>query len=71
MAVGFAQGAEAGLALLPDDPRLARYAPLYAARFELLRRVGDEAAAADALQAAIDLSPARPNHALELKGQSL
>ena len=41
VAVGFAEGAEAGLALLPDDPRLARYAPLHAARFELLRRTGD------------------------------
>ena len=40
VAVGFAEGAEAGLALLPDDPRLARYAPLHAARFELLRRSG-------------------------------
>ena len=53
VAVGFADGAEAGLALLPDDPRLARYAPLYAARFELLRRTGDDAAAAAALDSAI------------------
>ena len=34
-------GREAGLALLPDDPRLDRYVPLHAARAELLRRAGD------------------------------
>ena len=56
VAVGFAEGAEAGLALLPDDPRLERYAPLYAARFDLLRRTGDDAGAAAALDTAIALA---------------
>ena len=56
VAVGFADGAEAGLALLPDDPRLDRYAPLHAARAELLRRVGDDAGAEAALDAAIEFS---------------
>ena len=56
VAVGFAEGAEAGLALLPDDPRLDRYAPLHAARAELLRRVGDDAGAEAALDAAIEYS---------------
>ena len=32
VAVGFAAGPEAGLSLLPDDPRLDRYVPLHAAR---------------------------------------
>ena len=56
VAVGFAAGPEAGLALLPEDPRLDRYVPLHAARFELLRRAGDVDAAAAALQTAIGLS---------------
>jgi RNA polymerase sigma-70 factor, ECF subfamily len=44
--------AAAGLASLDalDDPRLDRYLPLHAARAELLRRIGD-AAAADAAYA--------------------
>ena len=46
----------AGLAALPDDPRLERYQPLHAARAELLRRAGDAAGADAALQAAIELS---------------
>jgi RNA polymerase sigma-70 factor (ECF subfamily) len=57
VAIGFAAGPEAGLAALPDDdPRLARYQPLHAARAELLRRAGDVAGADAALQAAIELS---------------
>ena len=48
-AVGFAAGPEAGLALLGPllaEPKLERYAPLHAAHAELLRRGGEEAAAA-------------------------
>ena len=73
VAVGFAEGAEAGLALLPDDPRLERYAPLYAARFDLLRRTGDAAAAAAALDTAIALTTneAERDALRNLKGQSL
>ncbi len=56
VAVGFAEGSEAGLAALPDDPRLERYAPFYAARYELLRRTGDADAAAAALDTAIALT---------------
>jgi len=56
VAIGFASGPEAGLAALPDDPRLERYQPLHAARAELLRRAGDAAGADAALQAAIELS---------------
>ena len=56
VAIGFADGPEAGLAALPDDPRLERYQPLHAARAELLRRAGDVAGADAALQAAIELS---------------
>jgi RNA polymerase sigma-70 factor (ECF subfamily) len=56
VAVGFAAGPEAGLALLPDDARLARYQPLWAARADLLRRAGDAAGAAAALERAIELS---------------
>lgn len=51
VAVGFASGPAAGLTALdalPDDPRLAAYTYLPAARADLLRRLGraDEAAAA-------------------------
>ncbi|HEY6890101.1 MAG TPA: RNA polymerase subunit sigma-24, partial [Solirubrobacter sp.] len=56
VAIGFAAGPEAGLAALPDDPRLARYQPLHAARAELLRRAGDAAGAEAALAVAIELS---------------
>ncbi|MDA0163430.1 RNA polymerase subunit sigma-24 [Solirubrobacter ginsenosidimutans] len=56
VAIGFAAGPEAGLAALPDDPRLARYQPLHAARAELLRRAGDVAGAEAARQVAIELS---------------
>jgi RNA polymerase sigma-70 factor, ECF subfamily len=48
VAVAFADGALAGLAILDtlrDDPRLDRYQPLHAARAELLRRAGDTSAA--------------------------
>ena len=58
-AVGFAVGPQAGLELLEPllgDPALERYQPLYAAQADLLRRVGDRAAAARAYERAIVLS---------------
>jgi len=58
-AVGFAHGAQAGLALLApllSDPALERYQPLYAAHAELLRRAGDQEGAARAYERAIGLS---------------
>jgi RNA polymerase sigma-70 factor (ECF subfamily) len=59
VAVGFADGPQAGLDLLTpllDDPALARYQPLQAAHAELLRRAGDRAGARRAYQRAIELS---------------
>jgi RNA polymerase sigma-70 factor, ECF subfamily len=59
IAVGFAEGPAAGLALLDGldaDRRLARYQPLHAARAELLRRAGDAAGAGAAYENAIALS---------------
>jgi RNA polymerase sigma-70 factor (ECF subfamily) len=59
VAVGFADGPRAGLALLEplvDDPTLAEYQPLYAAQAELLRRTGDDKDAAEAYRRAIELS---------------
>jgi RNA polymerase sigma-70 factor (ECF subfamily) len=59
VAVGFARGPQAGLELLEpllNDPGLERYQPLYAARAELLRRVGDRAGAALAYERGIELS---------------
>ncbi|HEX2084684.1 MAG TPA: sigma-70 family RNA polymerase sigma factor [Solirubrobacteraceae bacterium] len=59
VALGFAQGPKAGLALLGrlgDDPRLDRYLPLHAARADLLRRAGDAAGADAAYAKAIALS---------------
>lgn len=58
-AVGFADGPHAGLALLAPlltDARLDRYQPLHATHADLLRRVGDDRAAAAAYQRAIELS---------------
>jgi RNA polymerase sigma-70 factor, ECF subfamily len=58
-AVAFAEGPDAGLALLAPllgDPALARYQPLHAAHAELLRRAGDRAGAARAYERAIALS---------------
>jgi RNA polymerase sigma-70 factor (ECF subfamily) len=55
VAVGFARGPEAGLALL-DGLDLPRYQPLAAARAELLRRAGDVAGADAAYVRAIELS---------------
>jgi RNA polymerase sigma-70 factor (ECF subfamily) len=59
VATGFAHDAQAGLDLLEPlvrDGTLATYAPLHAARAELLRRVGDRAAATEAYRSAIDLT---------------
>jgi len=59
VAVGFAEGPDAGLALLApllDDKALADYQPLHAARAELLRRSGDTAGAAAAYRQAIELT---------------
>jgi RNA polymerase sigma-70 factor, ECF subfamily len=57
VALGFADGPRAGLALLDelaDDERLARYQPLHAARAELLVRAGEDAD--EAYARAIELS---------------
>ena len=59
VAVAFAAGAQAGLAILDElqtDPRLDRYQPLHAARAELLRHVGDADAADAAYATAIALA---------------
>ena len=59
VAVGFADGPQAGLDLLSpllDDPALERYQPLHAAHAELLKRAGEREAAARAYETAIELS---------------
>jgi len=59
VAVGMAHGPRAGLRVLDalqDDTRLAGYQPFHAARADLLRRAGDERAAAAAYGRAIELS---------------
>ncbi len=59
VAVGFADGATAGLGLLEPllrDPRLERYQPLHAAHAELLARADDIAGAAQAYARAIELA---------------
>jgi RNA polymerase sigma-70 factor, ECF subfamily len=59
VAVGFCDGAEAGLAILDalgSDARLERYQPLHAARAELRRRAGDEAGAQEAYTRALALT---------------
>jgi RNA polymerase sigma-70 factor (ECF subfamily) len=58
VAVGFAEGPHAGLALvapLLGEPRLEGYAPLHAAHADLLRRAGDEGGARAAYERAIAL----------------
>ncbi len=58
VALAEAQGAAAGLAALDsvkDDARLAQYQPFWAARAELLARLGDRTAAAQAYEQAIGL----------------
>jgi RNA polymerase sigma-70 factor (ECF subfamily) len=59
VAVGFADGPEAGLEILEGplgDPRVRAYAPLHAAHAELLRRAGELAAADAAYSLAIEAS---------------
>jgi RNA polymerase sigma-70 factor (ECF subfamily) len=59
VAVAWVSGPQAGLELMApllDDPRLARYQPLHAARAELLRRAGDREAARGAYEMALALS---------------
>jgi RNA polymerase sigma-70 factor, ECF subfamily len=59
VAVGFADGPQAGLDLLSPllhDPALERYQPLHAAHAELLKRAGDREGAAGAYETAIELS---------------
>src|SRR5437588_6797008 len=59
VAVGFADGPQAGLDLLApllDDPALEHYQPLHAAHAELLRRAGEREGAARAYETAIKLS---------------
>jgi RNA polymerase sigma-70 factor (ECF subfamily) len=59
VAVGFADGADAGLAILDaleSDARLDRYQPLHAARAELRRRAGDEPGAEAAYAEALALT---------------
>jgi RNA polymerase sigma-70 factor, ECF subfamily len=59
VAVGMADGAAAGLALLEpllSEPALERYQPLHAAHAELLSRAGDASGAAGAYERAIALS---------------
>jgi RNA polymerase sigma-70 factor (ECF subfamily) len=59
VAVGFATGPEAGLALverLASGGALDGYQPFHAARADLLRRAGDTAGAAGAYRRAIELS---------------
>jgi RNA polymerase sigma-70 factor (ECF subfamily) len=58
VAVGFAEGPQAGRALLGpllDEPRLGAYPPLHAAHADLLRRAGDRAGARAAYDRAIAL----------------
>ena len=75
VAVGMAEGPRAGLCVLDalqDDPRLAGYQPFHAARADLLRRAGDEPAAAAAYGRAIELSTnAVERHELERRRAAL
>jgi RNA polymerase sigma-70 factor, ECF subfamily len=59
VAVGFADGPQAGLAMLDpllEDRALERYQPLHAAHAEFLRRAGDREGAARAYEKAMELS---------------
>jgi RNA polymerase sigma-70 factor, ECF subfamily len=55
VALSHVQGAQAGLAALPQDARLAEYQPYWAALADLLARAGDRVAAAAAYERAIGL----------------
>jgi len=64
VAVGFAEGPEAGLAVIDpllDEPRLRGYPPLHAAHADLLRRAGDH----DGARAAYDRAIALGGNAVE------
>ena len=75
VAVGMAHGPRAGLCVLDalqSDARLAGYQPFHAARADLLRRAGDEHAAAAAYARAIELSTnAVERHELERRRAAL
>jgi RNA polymerase sigma-70 factor, ECF subfamily len=61
VAVAMCEGPAAGLTILDvlaADPRVARWAPLHAARGELLRRMGERRSAAEAYRTALALDPA-------------
>jgi RNA polymerase sigma-70 factor, ECF subfamily len=61
VAVAMAEGPAAGLVILDalaHHPQLRRWAQLYIARAELLRRLGRDEEAADAYRSALDLEPA-------------
>ncbi len=65
VALGRAEGAEAGLALLEElaaraDDRLDAYAPWHAAWADLLERAGRPADAARSLRRALELTPGEP-----------
>jgi RNA polymerase sigma-70 factor (ECF subfamily) len=55
LAVAEAKGPAAGLAALPEDPRLDTYQPYWAARADLLARLGDGENARRAYDLAIGL----------------
>jgi RNA polymerase sigma-70 factor, ECF subfamily len=60
VAVAMCDGPAAGLTILDvltADPRVARWAPLHVARGELLRRMGERAAATEAYRTALALDP--------------
>ena len=72
VAVGFADGPAAGLALLDAVEGLERYQSVHAARVELLRRLGDVRGADAAYQVAISRSAlAHERAALEGKRATL
>jgi RNA polymerase sigma-70 factor (ECF subfamily) len=75
VAVGFAAGPQAGLALLGpllDDGRIAAYQPLHAAHAELLRRAGDRVGAGEAYARAIERSTNEVERAeLERRAQTV
>ena len=61
VAVAMAEGPAAGLVILDalaHHPQLQRWAQLYIARAELLRRLGRDGEAADAYRSALELEPA-------------
>ena len=61
VAVAMAEGPAAGLVILDalaHHPQLRRWAQLYIARAELLRRLGRDGEAADAYRSALELEPA-------------